>query len=694
MDFHSHSEGSSGGFFGGKKSTTIDVTQQATVASVVRSGGSVTVEAGTAGSGDAVLHGSRIRAEGDVALKAEGNVQVTPNQVENYANFQEERSGFMGTQSSAQDEARSVTNDRPEIEAGGKVALGARQDVILQSARITSGDETEITAREGQVAMLVSKDSEYKRTVKTDMGFLTWSSSDKGKVDETVLHTLIDAGKGLTITTPEGVVVEFKESTGDVRKDAALLANVEGLEWMGDLLARDDVDWQAVQEVHDQWSKSDGGLGPGGMLIISIIASAVTAGAASSLALAATGLEVATVNGTTTLVMAGTNTVASSMHMALYTAISAGVTSLSAQLATSLGDAAAGGDLGKNLTGIASIDGLRSLAATMIMAGTISTYESDFAGMGAPGEVLAKTAVKTLTNTIIGGDDLEQSFRTALGSTLANHVTSAFKSYAKGEITSKELNRAVNIIISGAAGAAGSSIAGGDSMQGALSAIVAELAEQIKAPELTESQKTEARQNAQMVLGCVECEGGNERVNLRAAGIAPEKMVDVKTGLDTILYVNTVTGAYTLAYSGTNESKDWDTNFDQEFGEVGSQYAQVRDQLTYLRTILGDDAIINVTGESLGGGLATAALSTGLVNKAVVFNPAGVHATTMEYLNPGDSAAAIDRANAAVAYVSRADVLTNIQDLLDFMLPKAVGTRVVVEGGGSHLLSDMIEAFY
>jgi filamentous hemagglutinin len=154
-------------------------------------------------------------------------------------------------------------------------------------------------------------------------------------------------------------------------------------------------------------------------------------------------------------------------------------------VATSLADAAAGGDLGTNLSNIVSVDGLRSLATTMVMAGIISTYGSDFAKMGPMGEIAAKTAVKTATSTIIGGQDLEGAFRTALGST--------FASYAKGEITSDQLNDTVNLILTGATGAAGSAIAGGDPIQGALSAIVAELAEQIKAPELTEEQKAEAK---------------------------------------------------------------------------------------------------------------------------------------------------------------------------------------------------------
>ncbi|GAB7021509.1 hypothetical protein JCM12178A_00670 [Salidesulfovibrio brasiliensis] len=45
------------------------------------------------------------------------------------------------------------------------------------------------------------------------------------------------------------------------------------------------------------------------------------------------------------------------------------------------------------------------------------------------------------------------------------------------------------------------------------------------------------------------------------------------------------------------------------------------------------------------------------------------------------------------AYVSRGDILTNIQDMLGFMLPKTVGKRVVVEGTGIHFMDDMVDAF-
>ena len=50
-----------------------------------------------------------------------------------------------------------------------------------------------------------------------------------------------------------------------MQKDIAQLAQSPGLEWMGESADRDDVDWQAVQEVHNQWRKSDSGIGGPGM---------------------------------------------------------------------------------------------------------------------------------------------------------------------------------------------------------------------------------------------------------------------------------------------------------------------------------------------------------------------------------------------------------------------------------------------
>jgi len=82
-----------------------------------------------------------------------------------------------------------------------------------------------------------------------------------------VQHTEIFANGGLTITTANGMTVEYRE-TGNIQEDIAQLAQAPGLEWMAEVANRDDVNWEAVQEVHDQWKKEDRGIGGPGMQLV------------------------------------------------------------------------------------------------------------------------------------------------------------------------------------------------------------------------------------------------------------------------------------------------------------------------------------------------------------------------------------------------------------------------------------------
>ena len=65
------------------------------------------------------------------------------------------------------------------------------------------------------------------------------------------------------------MVVQYKE-TGNVQEDIAQLAQAPGLEWMAEIADRDDVDWRAVQEVHDHWKITDSGIGGPGMQLASL----------------------------------------------------------------------------------------------------------------------------------------------------------------------------------------------------------------------------------------------------------------------------------------------------------------------------------------------------------------------------------------------------------------------------------------
>ncbi|MBO7942079.1 DUF2974 domain-containing protein, partial [Streptomyces sp. S9] len=86
-------------------------------------------------------------------------------------------------------------------------------------------------------------------------------------------------------------------------------------------------------------------------------------------------------------------------------------------------------------------------------------------------------------------------------------------------------------------------------------------------------------------------------------------------------------GHYVVAFSGTDEGKDWLTNFRQGLGFEDAQYNQAIALAREAKVAFGDEVVI--TGHSLGGGLAgVASISSGI--PAVTFNASGVHDKTLE----------------------------------------------------------------
>ena len=234
----------------------------------------------------------------------------------------------------------------------------------------------------------------------------------------------------------------------------------------------------------------------------------------------------------------------------------------------------------------------------------------------------------------------------------------------------------------------------------AISAIAAELVgrEPEGATELTDEQKKD--HGAELELSscsygdACEMPAGYEEVTAEAldkAGsrIKLDKLVDPDSGLHVSLYLNKESGKLIVACRGTDGLNDMVSSVAQAFGLVGQQYEISTEQLKNIQDYAkANDAKVIATGHSLGGGLATAMASTRFVDKAIVFNPAGLHANTVTHLE-GSMA---DAQSKTTAYISNTDILNIIQDRMD-ALPDAVGKRVIVSGGGLHGIDGMKEAF-
>lgn len=163
---------------------------------------------------------------------------------------------------------------------------------------------------------------------------------------------------------------------------------------------------------------------------------------------------------------------------------------------------------------------------------------------------------------------------------------------------------------------------------------------------------------------------------LRRVGIDPASLDDAKSGFKARLYGD-AEGRVVLAYSGTDEGKDWLTNFGQGLGFETAQYNQAMALARQAKVAFGDDVVI--TGHSLGGGLAGAA-AVATDTPAVTFNAAGVHDKTMSRIGLDPDAAAREAESGLIRrYAVKNEILTDLQErtpIMRSLMPDAIGHKI------------------
>jgi hypothetical protein len=139
-------------------------------------------------------------------------------------------------------------------------------------------------------------------------------------------------------------------------------------------------------------------------------------------------------------------------------------------------------------------------------------------------------------------------------------------------------------------------------------------------------------------------------------------------GMRAELYMSKFEGrdSFVIAYKGTTGAEDWMHNGLQNAGFGSAYYNKATELAKAVKKTLGDKVNLEVTGHSLGGGMASAAAIKAGLN-ATTFNSAGLHPNTAMYSNsqPGKR---ID------AYHVERELLTTLQDPDLNRLALAAGT--------------------
>ncbi len=181
--------------------------------------------------------------------------------------------------------------------------------------------------------------------------------------------------------------------------------------------------------------------------------------------------------------------------------------------------------------------------------------------------------------------------------------------------------------------------------------------------------------------GVTDLPGSWMRLNddeVRAIGINPTLLHNARTGFDASFY-REASGRVVLAFTGTDEGRDWKHNIGQGLGLDDRQYNQAIVLGRRAKEKLGNNVVFS--GHSLGGGLAAAAAMVADV-PAVTFNAAGVHDKTLE--RHGFDANALKQGaeqGLIRSYRVENEILTHLQEdsiPLKWAMPDAPGHEIVL----------------
>ncbi len=264
---------------GGKKVTAQDsvVRQQG---AVIEAGGDLNIAAGN----NLIVSASELQAGNEAYFYAGDQLALLSAEDTDHHLLDSKKKGSWGAKETRKDQVTSVRNVGTSIVTGGDLSLVSEGDQLYQKADLQSGGDLTLDSG-GAITFEAVKDSHSESHEKSSNSWVWTSMENKGQVDETLRQSQLAAKGGVLINAVDGLHIDVRqinEQTISQSIDAMVQAD-PGMAWLKEVEARGDVDWRQVKELHDQWSDSHSGLGGPAALVIIIVVSYFTAGAASGL---------------------------------------------------------------------------------------------------------------------------------------------------------------------------------------------------------------------------------------------------------------------------------------------------------------------------------------------------------------------------------------------------------------------------
>ncbi|MGY4532116.1 filamentous hemagglutinin family protein [Pseudomonas sp. TE3786] len=290
---------------GGKKVKAQDsvVHQQA---AVIEAGSNLNIEAGN----NLSLVAGQVKAGDGAFLYAGDQLALLSAEDSEHHLFNLKKKGDRSSKETRKDETTRIRNLGTNIVTGGDLRLISEGDQYYQKAKLQSGGGLTLDSG-GAITFEAVKDLDQQSHERSDSDLAWNSAKGKGSSDETLRQSELIAKGETIIRAVNGIHIDIKQVDRQSVSQTidAMVAADPNLAWIKEAEKRGEVDWQRVKEIHDSWDYQNSGLGMGAALVIAIVATVLTAGAAS-VAVAAAYPTSATMAAATTTAAAGVGNVA------------------------------------------------------------------------------------------------------------------------------------------------------------------------------------------------------------------------------------------------------------------------------------------------------------------------------------------------------------------------------------------------
>ncbi len=241
------------------------------------------------------MYSSQLTANGGkISIQAGGDLNfLTANDESLNTTDISKKSSFVGIKlnSSKTTNTRNIKSELPAVLNADYIGTKSGFDTRLKGTVFNYLEGAEIQA--GGNIILEGASTTVTETLKKESNSVVWQSmQDKGSITETAK---LPSFNGLTppkFIANGGLIVQVPVVTGqnnDVRTEVIKLSNQPGNEYLKDLIARKDVNWEAVKLAQESWDYKSQGLTGAGAALIVIIVTIVTMGSGTAAAAGAAG---------------------------------------------------------------------------------------------------------------------------------------------------------------------------------------------------------------------------------------------------------------------------------------------------------------------------------------------------------------------------------------------------------------------